>query len=269
MHAFLMKRGVVVLAACLTFTGCGGTGENAGDAGDSRVPAHQKESAVEVATPTGYTVVAVTDGGTISGTVRFVGTVPPARSIHVTDDAEICGQSREVQTVKVGSGGGLADAVISLMDVTRGVALKQPPTPPALDQRGCRFLPHVILAPVGAPVNILNNDPLTHNVRTAAFDNRPVNRAQPKELRQIAIEFRAPEKVKVKCDIHDWMSAWVVVIDHPYHAVSDEAGRFVIENVPAGTYELEIWHETLGASMRSVTVVQGEATNLTVDLGRS
>ena len=259
--------GEVYLPLAVILAACSGGNDGAGEVEENPPPAAATAAAVE--SSGGYKVVEVTDGGTISGAVRFVGTVPPARSVSVTDDADVCGQSREIQTVNVGRGNGLADVVISLVDVTRGAALTQPPAPPALDQRGCRFSPHVILAPVGAPVNILNNDPLTHNVHTAAFDNRPVNRAQPKELHKIEVKFRAPEKVKVKCDIHGWMSAWVVVIDHPYHAVSDEVGKFVIENVPAGTYQLEIWHETLGTSTQSVTVAQGEATNLSVDLGKS
>ncbi len=259
--------GKIYLPLAFTLVACGGGNDSAGQKDETPPPAAATPAAVE--SSGGYTVVEVTDGGTISGTIRFVGTVPPVRSITVTDDAETCGQSREIQTVNVGGGNGLADAVISLVDVTRGAALKQPAAPPALDQHGCQFSPHVVLAAVGAPVNILNNDPLTHNVHTAAFDNRPVNRAQPKELHKIEVKFRAPEKVKVKCDIHGWMNAWIVVIDHPYNAVSDEVGKFVLENVPAGTYELEIWHETLGTSTQSVTVAPGKATELRIDLGKS
>ncbi|MFQ5703210.1 MAG: carboxypeptidase regulatory-like domain-containing protein [Gemmatimonadales bacterium] len=255
----------VVLALVLVIA-CSGSGDHPED---TPAPPSAAASTGTDGSSGRYVTMEVTDGGTISGTVRFVGNVPPAKTVTIDEDRAVCGESREIQTVHVGAGKGLSDVVISLVDVKRGVALKRPASSPALDQRGCRFLPHVLLAPVGTPVNILNDDPLTHNVHTAAFDNRPVNRAQPKELHKIEVKFRAAEKVKVKCDIHGWMNAWIVVMEHPYYAVSDESGTFAIENVPAGTYQLEVWHETLGTNTRAVTVKPGETTNLSIDLGQS
>jgi hypothetical protein len=82
------------------------------------------------------------------------------------------------------------------------------------------------------------------------------------------LSFRFPEKVKVKCDMHDWMGAWIAVVDHPYNAVTDEAGSFVLENVPPGTYTLEIWHETLGSDTQSVTVAAGQTTDASVELAQ-
>jgi hypothetical protein len=117
-------------------------------------------------------------------------------------------------------------------------------------------------------VEILNSDPVTHNVHTVAFDNRPFNRTQPAALEKIEASFRVAEKVRVKCDIHGWMGAWIVVIDHPYHAVTGSDGGFVIGNVPAGTYTVEIWHETLGASTQTVTVTAGQAADLSIELAQ-
>ncbi len=141
-------------------------------------------------------------------------------------------------------------------------------SPPTLDQNGCQFAPHVLLAPAGQAVHVLNSDPLTHNVHTAAFENRPVNRSQPAGVRKIELSFRFPEKVRVRCDMHDWMGAWIAVVDHPYNAVTDEAGSFVLENVPPGTYTLEIWHEILGSNTQSVTVAAGQATDASVELAQ-
>ncbi len=268
MKVITMKHGETCLALALVLVACGGETDGARGAEEEAAPAEEVATEAEPAGRAGYTVVEVTDGGTIRGAVRFVGTVPSARTVSVSEDTETCGESRQVQTVEVGVGQGLANAVVSLVDITHGAALETPASPPVLDQVGCRFVPHVLLAPAGVPVHILNSDPLTHNVHTVAFENRPVNRAQPKDLHQIEVTFRAAEKVKVKCDIHGWMSAWIAVVDHPYHAITAQNGAFVIGNVPPGTYTLEVWHETLGTSTQSVTVAAGETADASVDLGQ-
>jgi len=234
--------------------------------GTETPPVEDRTAREPVAAPTSnYVTVEVVNGGTISGTVRYSGVVPAPRSFPVTDDAETCGPSQSIRSVVVGSRGGLADAVVSLVDIRRGEALAVPP-PPVLDQRGCRFTPHVLLVPAGVPVRVLNNDPLTHNVHTAAFENRSVNRSQPAGLEVIELDFESAEKVKVKCDLHPWMSAWIVVTDHPYHAITDGAGAFELPNVPPGEYTLETWHESLGTIRQAVTILAGETLDLTVDL---
>ena len=165
-----------------------------------------------------------------------------------------------MQLLEVDGDGGLANAIVSLVDIEAGAALEVGASPPALDQRGCRFSPHVLIAAADAPVAILNSDPIMHNVHTLSFENRAVNRSQPPGVRKIELSFPRPEKVKVRCDVHEWMSAWIVAVDHPYHAVTSGDGSFVIENVPPGTYTLEVWHEAVGSTTRSVSVAPGETT---------
>ncbi len=262
MRKITMKLGPLYFVVALPLAACGGEADRSEEPGAA---AEESAAGVESADTSGYTVVDVADGGTIRGTVRFVGTVPAPRTVSVTEDTETCGETQIMQLVQVGSQDGLANAVASLVDISRGAALEQA-TPPALDQRGCRFAPHVVIAAAGEPVHVLNNDPFTHNVHTVSFDNRPVNRAQPRSLTQIEVTFNVPEKVRVKCDIHAWMSAWIVVVDHPYQAITDEGGSFVIENVPPGTYTLEVWHESVGASTQSVTVTAGQVTDLSVEM---
>lgn len=224
----------------------------------------------EVGTPAaapGYEVIDVTNAGTVTGVVRFVGAAPPPRIVKVTEDAEACGSTRRVQTVQVGANRALADVIASLTDIRRGAAPVVSSAPPALDQAGCSFAPHVLLVPAGATVNVLNSDPITHNIHTLAFENRPINKAQPSFMKKLEVSFRVPEKVKVSCDIHEWMGAWIVVMDHPYYAVTGEDGSFTIRNVPAGTYTLEVWHETLGMKTQQVTVTAGGTTEVAFELG--
>lgn len=256
------------LALALSLAACGGGGNDSGGAAQRAADAVQAPTAqAEAASEAGYTVVAVENGGTIRGTVRFLGSVPAARTVQVTEDTDACGETIQIQTLEVDSGQGLANTVVSLTDISQGVALGASASPRGIDQRGCRFTPHAQLAGIGQVVEIRNSDPVSHNIHTVAFDNRPINRMQPPALEKLEVTFRAPEKVKVKCDIHEWMSGWIVVIEHPYHDITGTDGSFVLENVPPGTYTLEVWHEDLGSTTRTVTVTAGQSTEASFELG--
>ena len=258
----LTRLGCAGLAA--TVTACGGGSPPADDAAAPEATSPQV-GVPSISSSSDYVTMEVEDGGTIRGVVRFQGDVPEGRSVSVTQDAVECGAERVVESVQVGPSGGLANAIVSLVDIRRG-AVPVAASPPTLDQHRCTFTPHVVLARRGETVRVLNSDPLTHNVHTAAFDNRSVNRSQPAGADVIELVFDAPEKVKVKCDLHPWMSAWIVVVEHPYHSVTDEAGVFELSDIPPGTYTMETWHETLGTTRREVTVLTGETHDMTVDL---
>ena len=256
--------GLFLTALSAGLVACGGGSDSGGDsAGAETTPAAQPAVA---ASGSGYTVVAVSDAGSIRGTIRLAGAAPASRTVTVAEDVETCGASKVVQTVQTGAGNGLANAVVSITNISQGAALETSPAAASLDQDGCQFAPHVLLAPVGAAVKILNSDPITHNVHTVTFENRPLNRAQPAAMREIETTFAYADKVKVKCDIHEWMSAWVIVIDHPYHAITGADGDFVIENVPPGTYTVEIWHETLGTTTQDVTVGANQSAVVEAEL---
>ncbi len=214
---------------------------------------------------TGYEIVEVASGGAIRGTVRFEGSPPPPRSFAVDPDAAACGVSRTAVSLRTGPAGALADAVVSLRDIARGA----PPIGgeiPLLDQRGCEFVPHLVVVPVGGGVRVRNSDPLTHNVHTLAFENRSVNRSQPAGSDEIRLDFGVAERVRVRCDIHPWMGAWIVVTPHPYVALTGEDGSFGIEGVPPGSYTLEVWHEALGATTLPVRVESDSTTTVAVAL---
>jgi plastocyanin len=266
MKTIAFNFGTAGLALAL-FTGCDRGADDEPQTEATVAAAAETAAGVQTTVSEGYAVVDVTNGGTIRGTVAFAGTVPPTRTITIDESTETCGESTELQPIQVGANGGLANAVVSLLDITSGAA-RVTTSPATLDQDGCRFVPHVLLASVDEAVHVLNSDPLTHNIHTAAFENRPVNRSQPAGVRKIEMTFRSPEKVRVRCDMHSWMDAWIVVVDHPYHSVTDEAGGFVLENVPPGDYTLEIWHETLGANTQPVTVSVGEATDASVEIAQ-
>jgi plastocyanin len=195
------------------------------------------------------------EGGSISGEVKIAGAGAP-KMIEVDKDQETCGKEKMDASLEA-SGGKLANVLVSVTDVKGGK--KAEPKDVTFDQKGCVFMPHVLIVPAGSTVNIINSDPITHNLHTFTVDNEPINKAQPKTLPKMTAKMETPETVKVQCDIHKkWMSGWWVVVDNPYNAVSGKDGSFKITDVPPGTYKVTAWHETLGKQTADVTVKAGE-----------
>jgi hypothetical protein len=125
-----------------------------------------------------------------------------------------------------------------------------------------------LIAPVGAGVDILNDDGILHNFHTGSTKNSPMNRAQPGFRKKMTETFNQAEIIKVSCDAHSWMSGWLVVTDHPYIDATDSGGAFKIADVPAGNQTLEVWHETLGKITKTVAVKAGEETKITIELSK-
>lgn len=217
-----------------------------------------------------YEGVQVADGGSIQGVVKFAGVAPSPRKLDVDKDKEVCAKTpRFSEALLVSKGNGVKNAVVSLTDMKKGKALNVPKKNIEFSQEDCAFRPHVLTIPVGANIDILNNDPITHNIHTFSIDNAPINKAQPKTVKKMSapVPFEFPETIKVQCDIHTkWMSAWFIVTEHPYYAVTDEEGRFRITDVPPGKYHLQVWHESLGTQGREVTVKAKEETAVSFEL---
>lgn len=205
-------------------------------------------------------------GGTIVGEVKYQGPPPAPETLKVTKDSQVCGKEKTSPELVVGPDKGVQWAVVSVAG-----AKGSPPKAakkPALDQKGCEFHPHVLLVPAGAEVDILNSDGILHNIHTFSTANPPFNKSQPKFKKVIEAKFDKPEIVKVKCDVHGWMGGWIVVMGHPWYAVTDEKGTFKLENVPAGKHKVEVWHETLGKVTKEVEVKAGAEVKVAFELGK-
>ena len=211
-------------------------------------------------------VLAASSGGSISGKVVFVGDPAQPKKIKVTKDNEKCGSEITAEDLVVGSDKGIQNAVVSVVGL-KGAPPK-PATAPTIDQKGCVFHPHVLIAPVGVGVDILNDDGILHNFHTQSSKNSPLNRAQPGFRKKMTETFSQPEIMKVNCDAHSWMSAWIVVTDHPYIDATDATGMFKIADVPPGNQTIEVWHETLGKVTKTVTVKAGEDAKITIELSK-
>jgi hypothetical protein len=217
-----------------------------------------------------YEGTAVTNGGTITGVVKFAGAPPAVKKLSVDKDKEVCAKGDKVSEDLIVSGNKeIKNAVLSLTDIKSGKKLEVQKVP-VLDQNGCMFVPHMLLVPAKSSVDILNSDGILHNMHTYPTQNvnQAINKAQPKFKPKMSEKFEKPEVIKVQCDVHGWMTAWIVVHDHPYYSVTDGKGQFKLTDVPPGTYTLEVWHETLGKQSQKVTVKPKEEVKASFELSK-
>ena len=208
----------------------------------------------------GYEGTDVKDGGSIVGTVRFEGKIPKRRRLKVTGADKPC-HSKPIPNddLVVSKDGKIRWAVVSIKKIKKGKPFPpaDPENPVVLNQQGCRFRPHLVVVPPERTLRILNSDGVLHNVHLYARKNEPFNRSMPGRVKQLEVTFDRAERIRVGCDVHKWMGGWIVVAKHPYYAVTGKDGSFRLENVPPGTYTLQVWHEKLGTQQREVTVSPG------------
>lgn len=192
----------------------------------------------------------------LSGTVKTARKVRPKPEGGIKGDPKCACLHEEVpkvDTLVVAEDGGVQWALVRITKGLEGKSFTPPKEPVVLDQKGCVYVPHVVGAMAGQPVEFRNSDDMLHNVNAVAFDNPGFNIAQLKG----AVDrrtFARPEILKVVCNVHPWMAARIGVFDHPYFAVTDAAGRFEIKGLPPGKYSLEAWHEELKGEPQEVVV---------------
>ncbi len=187
--------------------------------------------------------------GTIKGRFVFGGDAPAAAALKADKDVEVCGQHKLVaEELVVGADKGVANVVVFVRD--KGVKVKpgiEGKDPVVLDNKGCRFDPHVAFVQVGQPFVIKNSDTVGHNSNIASTKNPPSNSLIPAGGdTKLTFSSDEPVPAAVTCNIHPWMKGWVVVRPNPYAAVSKADGTFEIKDVPAGEVELQFWHEKAG-----------------------
>ncbi len=207
----------------------------------------------------GVCVVAGTaTAGSITGTAVFEGKVPALKPLAVAAEP-MCAKKHPTvpnEMLVLGSGNSMANVVVRVVGgLPAGKSYPAPTTPVTMDQVGCQYVPHVIGLMVGQPFKVLNNDGVLHNVHALPKVNKPFNMAMPPTRKEAQESFAKEEGMfVVKCDVHPWMQSYVGVFSHPFFAVTGADGKFTIKDLPAGTYEVEAWHERLGTQKQSVTV---------------
>jgi plastocyanin len=197
-------------------------------------------------------------GGTIEADVKYNG-APQVEKLKVNKDTEKCGTEAVIEKVVVGGNKGLANAVVSVPGAKGATKTKA-----VVDQKGCKFMPHVVAMQPGE-IEIKNSDDILHNIHTYSTANPSINKAQPKFKKTMTEKLEKPEVVKITCDVHSWMLGWVAVVPGPA-AVTDANGVAKIENVPAGKQKIEVWHETLGKQEKEVDVKAGQVTKVSFEM---
>jgi len=204
-----------------------------------------------------------------TGTVKFDGEKPEVKPLVIDAEKSVgCVHEGSVDTTNmslvIGPDGGLANVVV--MVEVAGAKFEAPEEPVALDQKSCRFEPHVTVVGVGTTVDFHNSDEISHNVHTYAAKNDQFNKiiaAGSKETQKLD----KADRIEIKCDIHPWMNSWLIVTDAPFFAVTHAKGEFHIEGLPAGTHKVEYWHEQLGKNKGEITVDADGAAGVTLEWG--
>lgn len=225
-----------------------------------------------VSTVVGFTValglaVAPAFAGDLSGKISYTGTPPKAKMLETKSDP-VCLKAHgavPAEEIVVGDGG-LQNVFIYVKGGLEGQTFEAPKTPVDLDQVGCRYKPHVLGVMTQQKIEIVNSDDTLHNVHPLPKDNREWNLAMPFKGQRVKKSFRKPEiGIAVTCNVHNWMSAYICVVDNPFFAVSSADGSFTISGLPDGEYTIAAWHEKLGEKSAKVTVKGATTTSFTFE----
>jgi hypothetical protein len=209
--------------------------------------------------------------GNVTGTVTIDGTAPKNEPIKMNADPVCVRENKTPQfqeTYQVGADGkALANVFVYVKDGLGNYVYDPPTDSPKIDQKECRYHPHVFGMRVGQALEIVNSDPTLHNIHAMPKANQEFNNGQPIQGMKMTHTFTAKEvMVPFKCDVHGWMNAYVGVLDHPYFSVTDANGKFELKGLPPGTYTIEAWHEKLGTTTQSVTIAAKESKDVTFTL---
>ncbi|OYW18899.1 MAG: hypothetical protein B7Z55_09810 [Planctomycetales bacterium 12-60-4] len=173
-------------------------------------------------------------------------------------DPAVCGVEAAPNESIVVNGGGLANVFIFMAKVPKGIEIPSPPGAVEFDQRACTFRPHVLVVQTGQEIKVLNDDAVAHNTHTYPKRNSPFNQTvAPNDRGGVDLKYGRAETLpfQVGCDIHPWMVAYHLPVDHPWAVVTGADGTFEIANVPSGKHDFKVWHEKGGELEKALSVV--------------
>ena len=199
----------------------------------------------------------------VKGTVRIKGEIPKPRKIRMNDVENHCGKLNkgevDADDISADPKGFVKWAFVYVKKGLEGKKFDIPKTPTTIQQQGCRYSPHVAGVMVGQDFVMKSGDPILHLPHVAPRNNKEWAFSQGKPGDTKTKTFAAAEvMVRLICDVHPWMEAWIGVVDHPFHATTEQGGKFEIKGLPPGTYTLEVWHEHFAPVTQEIEV--GAAT---------
>lgn len=204
-----------------------------------------------------YSAGPVSNGGTIQGKITYNGKLPAPKKIVITKDPKICGTSRDEDTFEIAADGGVKSVVVYLADIKSGKKFDAE-MKPVLDQKGCRYVPHVQVVPLHATLQVKSSDPILHNVHSYLNGSTVINFAVPPQPGLVLPKkLDKPGGEQLKCDVHNFMTGGLFVASNPYAALTGDDGTFEIKDVPAGSYTIATWHQAAGPLSEPITVSPG------------
>lgn len=201
-------------------------------------------------------------GARITGKISLAPILPSTGRLPVFKNRGFCGPSVPDETLLTSEDGGLRNAIVLLHPLDR-IARVQPGRV-VLDNIKCAFAPHVQVASVGSELSLKNSDPILHTVHARLGQETLFNVGLP-QWRQVTKILERPGVVRINCDVlHTWMTAAIVVATTPHFSISDQKGLFAVDHLPAGAYDVVVWHEKLGTKIRRISL--NEDTSLSLDV---
>lgn len=208
-----------------------------------------------------YEMMPFRNGGNIEGLVEFVGNViPKDKTFTISSDVKYCGKEHRTEKYLINAKGQIKNVIVYLKDIKAGKAA--PDATVAVIDSKCTFVPHVMIGFKGNKFVLKNEDPVLHtgHIYSHIHGKTMFNIALPEKGSEITKTLTKTGLMELECDCHPWMEGFVYIFDHPYVTITDENGRFVINDVPPGVYTVEAWHESLGTKSISEVAVQSGKT---------
>ncbi|GEM_PF-559117 len=202
--------------------------------------------------------------GRLTGRVTYEGTPKKLKPIDMSAEPA-CAKFYEKPPQPEQSATGPANALQNvIVFISEGAPDEKPAIGPPLrlEQRGCRYNPHIVAAETTQEIWVRNDDSVTHSIHPLAHANPEWNRSQPPGTPPVVLRFDHPEIIPVKCELHPWMRGIVAVFKNSHHAVTDGEGRFDLPELPPGKYTVTAWHELYGSQSRRITIEPGQSQSL-------
>ena len=198
--------------------------------------------------------------GTVTGKITYTGTPAHQKPIDMSKEPSCAKQHATpitTESVVTGSGNTLENVVVYVSSGAPDDG-KVPTTAVEFTQKGCQYLPHVLVMQAGQELKILNDDQTSHNIHPLAKVNTEWNKSQPPGTPPIVTKWDKPEFISVKCNVHPWMHGEFAVLKTNHYDVSKDGGQFSLKDLPPGKYTLTAWQEDYGTQTADVTITGNE-----------